>query len=413
MLDEALAVAYRRSQVEQEKVAVAALLDQLPLEVLREIAETGEIKLAFGVCSPDGGSNGWLEQFKGTPFFQQAIQLEQEDLQTQTANQQASSVENQKSQQRYAVSDQVRLKKKLLELQKAQNEAQVLNSSQGPADMTGSNTAPPPTENPTLPAETTGGTQGGTPKLAGLRRLQRIGESGIRKLRSEGLDGMSSGLAAAGESAGLKVDRRARAAPGGRDAWITHHGLSPDRPPPGTSSKAEAFQLLSPPGVGMPKSASVVDGWAREMARNDMAKVAHAKESFSIADAAGRMMAKTSSVAGAVAGAAEKTLGAKVLEHITKHPEHLTGAVGALGGAYEGASGPDGSLLKGVAGGVAGGGAGYGAGLMGKNLLKGHSLGDSATRSLASARTDARKVGIIGKTEAPKKLRVADDVESG
>ena len=163
----------------------------------------------------------------------------------------------------------------------------------------------------------------------------------------------------------------------------------------------------------MPKSASVVDGWAREMARNDMAKVAHAKESFSIADAAGRMMAKTSSVAGAVAGAAEKTLGAKVLEHITKHPEHLTGAVGALGGAYEGASGPDGSLLKGVAGGVAGGGAGYGAGLMGKNLLKGHSLGDSATRSLASARTDARKVGIIGKTEAPKKLRVADDVESG
>jgi hypothetical protein len=161
----------------------------------------------------------------------------------------------------------------------------------------------------------------------------------------------------------------------------------------------------------MPKSASVVDSWARDMARNDMAKVAHAKEAFSIADAAGRMMAKTSSAAGAVADVATKSLGKKILEHVTKHPEHLTATVGALGGAYEGASGPDGSLLKGVAGGVAGGAGGYGAGLMGKNLLKGHSLGTSAQRSLASARTDARKVGIVGKQKKPAALPDVPDLE--
>jgi hypothetical protein len=145
MLNEALQVAHRRQVVEQEQEKVAELLQQLPVEVLHEIATTGQVKLAY--CEPmsDGQSKAWVEQFKGTPFFQQAIALEQEDLQAQMARQQEDKLMKQKSESGYEVMDQIRLKKKLLELQKARNEAQVLDVGAGPVDMTGSNTQPPMT----------------------------------------------------------------------------------------------------------------------------------------------------------------------------------------------------------------------------------------------------------------------------
>jgi len=393
MLDEALAVAYRRSQVEQEKVAVATLLDQLPIEVLREIAETGEIKLAFGMCGPDGGANGWLEQFKGTPFFQQAIQLEQEDLQTQTANQQASSVENQKSQQRYAASDQVRLKKKLLELQKAQNEAQVLNSSQGPADMTGSNTAPPPTESPALPAETTGGAQGGTPKLA--LSTQRI--TGAVNAASPSRVGKS--LARGGVS--MMDQNPAAAVTPGRKAWGSAvkdklQGLdsSSNGGGIGESYKAEVKRLGRDPEAmrgamtvqnRRGKEASVVDGWAREMARNDMAKVAQAREAFSIADAAGRVMAKTALAAGA---------GSKILEWAIAHP-HAAGAV--VGGAVGGLSG---AAADGVSGAIKGTVAGAGTGAMLGGAVKGVHSHMATGREFGDA-VKAHGEDLVNKVKAP------------
>ena len=135
MLEEALLLAHQKQQLQEKQASFLDDLKQLPLPELQHIVRTGEIKLA---CAEPNGEGRWLESFKGTPFFEQAIALEQESIQAAMAEQQSRTVESQKSQQMYSQMDQIRLKKRLLELQKARNEAQVLSGGGGPPTQTGS-----------------------------------------------------------------------------------------------------------------------------------------------------------------------------------------------------------------------------------------------------------------------------------
>jgi hypothetical protein len=86
-------------------------------------------KLAFGHMSCGGDSADWLERFQGTPLYDQALELLQEEL-----HQETEDLQNREQQHAFhSAGDQLRLKKKLLELELARQ------------DMSG---AMPPTANP-------------------------------------------------------------------------------------------------------------------------------------------------------------------------------------------------------------------------------------------------------------------------
>ena len=125
MLDSFLEVACGR---EQEKVAQARLVEtmrKLPEEYLHKLA-SGEEKLAFGMKSIGGSHHeGWLGQFKGTPLFEQALELEKESLQQQMSEQAQYREQDAQRIARNAAMDELCLKRKLLEIQLAEAEAGV------------------------------------------------------------------------------------------------------------------------------------------------------------------------------------------------------------------------------------------------------------------------------------------------
>lgn len=116
MLDTFLKVAHAQQVKEAANEEFEALLLKLPIEELREIERTGEIKLAWGEPI-DGEPRSWLERFKGSPLLPQALALEEEDLKAQAANMQRNAAEDQMRQGMYQQMDQIRLQKKLLEVE--------------------------------------------------------------------------------------------------------------------------------------------------------------------------------------------------------------------------------------------------------------------------------------------------------
>lgn len=123
MLDSFLKVACSRSQKATDQARLVDRMRELPEEVLLKIA-SGEEKLAYiggplG-CGIDGGT--WLDRFKGTPLFPQAIELEKQDLQAQMAEQAAYREDDAKRSTRSAARDELSVQRKLLELQLAEHE---------------------------------------------------------------------------------------------------------------------------------------------------------------------------------------------------------------------------------------------------------------------------------------------------
>lgn len=121
---------YLSREVEvQTKIAqrdeLISLMHRLPVEELVRIHETGEIKLAFmDECMPSGEKTTWLDHFKGTALFAQAIALEEQEIQERAADQQRSEVEDQSRQESWRSRDALRLQKRLLELELAKQELQ-------------------------------------------------------------------------------------------------------------------------------------------------------------------------------------------------------------------------------------------------------------------------------------------------
>ena len=410
MLHEALLVANRRANEEQEKIATQQLLDQLPIEVLKEIAQTGTFKLAFmdPVPGSSSGTNSWVDQFKGTPFFQQAIALEQEDLQSQTAQQQSDMAMRQKNDAQYAQQDQVRLKKKLLELQKARNEAQVLDGGAGPPAAAGSpdpaGTAPGTPAGPVmeelktaaakmklaLSAQTLGAYAKKQTDVAGLASAakSRLGR-GVQKITAgDALGGQKA--VNQGNAFAQLASQRSPMAKAAMDMGLASKlksvaGAGPKikLKPGGNQFSARSFnaEAQSIPGsrdpFGITKKASVqaVENWAREMAQDDFAKIAHAQEVQTVGDIAGRVMAKTALDASGMAG-----MGGKAIEWALKNPAKAGAIAGGVGGAAIGAStgGVEGAVKGGLGGAAVGAGLAHSASHIG-NAMKG---GASATDAL-------------------------------
>ncbi len=75
MLDSFLKVAYAKSEEAAAQERLVEKMTHLPEDFLHKLA-SGEEKLAFGFHD-----DCWIEKFKGTPLFDQALELEKQDLQ--------------------------------------------------------------------------------------------------------------------------------------------------------------------------------------------------------------------------------------------------------------------------------------------------------------------------------------------
>jgi len=299
MLNEFLKVAYAQSTQRTEQEELVTLMKQLPMAELHKIAR-GEKVAYLGPCSDGGGNQSWVEQFKGTPFMEQAVGLEQELLQAEMASQQRNQVESQRSQQSYAQMDQIRMKKRLLELQKAKGEMGTLASAGVPVS---------------------GDLPGG-----------------------QGPD-QGEGAPAGTDMAGMPAKQAA--------ARLRKHAFS-------VTSDGHKFDADMGPKH---KKASAADSVGRLLARADMTKAAHQTELLTVGDRAGRILAKTAGLGGALLRVAEKNPGMVV-----------GGAIGAIHGLTK----QDGGIVDAVGEGLGGAALGHVVGGMGGHLMEGKSLGDAA-----------------------------------
>lgn len=136
MLDEFLEVAYTSTTRKQAEYELVGLLQELPGAELRKIAAGTPVAELYGyldktayldsVCGPDGQPKTFLDKFKGTPLFEQAVALEQQELQaemTDMAKRQERRQLNAADDSFYDIRDRLRVQKRLLELELAKQEA--------------------------------------------------------------------------------------------------------------------------------------------------------------------------------------------------------------------------------------------------------------------------------------------------
>lgn len=114
MLDQFLAVSYKREQEKTASIALAQKLKEFPVEELRKLAAGDPTsKLAGYLCdSGPGSSECWLDKFKGTPLFEQAVEIERSLLAMEAQDQEQRAVSN----QQWAARDALNLKKRMLDL---------------------------------------------------------------------------------------------------------------------------------------------------------------------------------------------------------------------------------------------------------------------------------------------------------
>jgi hypothetical protein len=109
MLDKFLEVLYSNETLKQQSVKLASDLKRLPNEQLYALA-TGQEKLSFG------HDEDWLEKYRGTELFDQAMALEKASLENEVAQSQADAARPQMN-QFHDTADQIRIQKKMLDLQ--------------------------------------------------------------------------------------------------------------------------------------------------------------------------------------------------------------------------------------------------------------------------------------------------------
>lgn len=131
------------------------------------------LKLAFGLkaCGP-GGDTGWLQQYVGSPLFDTAIQLEQQELELEQARIQKEMAEPRD--EFWKMRDALRLQKQQLDLQLMQYEQGQTQAAAAQAPTAPAEAAPAPTGDPSkMAAASPAGTKG----VAG-RLLDKIRSAG-------------------------------------------------------------------------------------------------------------------------------------------------------------------------------------------------------------------------------------------
>lgn len=129
MMDAFLEVAYKTQQRKQAHYELVGLMEGLPVVELKKLASGVPVSELYGhldktaylnECGPDGAPKTFLEKFQGTPLFDQALALEQQELQaemTDIQKRQERRQQNAADDSVYEAKDRIRLQKRLLELE--------------------------------------------------------------------------------------------------------------------------------------------------------------------------------------------------------------------------------------------------------------------------------------------------------
>lgn len=126
MLDSFLKVAVRGQMKKQASVRLGELMRKLPWDERVKIASgKSELnKVAYlDSCTPSGGHESWLDRFKGTPLFDQAIAIEQKDLEQRMADRERRQEQDEAFKVQDASRDELMIQRKLLDLELAKLEA--------------------------------------------------------------------------------------------------------------------------------------------------------------------------------------------------------------------------------------------------------------------------------------------------
>jgi hypothetical protein len=124
MIDSFLEVAYGKTKTAEDMDRRVELMRKLPDGLLRKIA-SGEEKLGYPVDVTGSGDEPkiWLDRFKDTPLFEEALEIEKQELENRMADQQRRQEEQANWQARDSARDELCIKRKMLELQLAELES--------------------------------------------------------------------------------------------------------------------------------------------------------------------------------------------------------------------------------------------------------------------------------------------------
>ncbi len=166
MLDRFLEVAYEAEKQASNRQQLVDELKRLPVDELKKIA-SGESKIAY-----IGDDPCWLDKFKDSPFYQDALALEEQGLELEIVRQQKEMAERQNRDTTWEEQDALRVKKRMLELELRKAEAQAAGAPPEP-EMAPPAVSPPPEAAP-APAPAADP----APKVAGAEvgMLGRAGE---------------------------------------------------------------------------------------------------------------------------------------------------------------------------------------------------------------------------------------------
>lgn len=141
MFETFLKTAHQNDKKADDERALVEAMKKLPPEVLFKLA-SGETKLGSSylkACSPSGCEGmEWVEQFKDTPLFEQALQLEQQAIQLEQMEQQYRAQRDAEREQEpkfWEMQDRIRLQKRVLGLQLAAGQLQQAGAAGGAAPM--------------------------------------------------------------------------------------------------------------------------------------------------------------------------------------------------------------------------------------------------------------------------------------
>jgi hypothetical protein len=340
MLNEFLEIAYAEDMKKQAQAEKNFLFSQLPAEDLRKIASGVPLKEAC-MC---GDGESFLDKFKGTPFLQQAVALEQEMLQTEMLEQQKRVEDRERRASEdnvWDARDRIRLKKKLLELE--------LAKSQGGS--------------PDAPAQGAGA-PGDVPS------------EGVQE-DSQGLGGMVAKTSSAGDDI-VRSARFRKAEKATKDVPWHRRG----------QAFADAYNKKE--GSAEEKLA-FADSVGRELAREQAEKVAQQELLVYVGQRAGELMAKTAFSLTAIPGLNKAVFqGAKSVGSLAvRNPRLMATGIGAGVGALAG--GPE-HRMSGALGGAA---LGYGAGQLATGPM-GKIVGTGLTRGAGEARAAAQVSKPVG-----------------
>ena len=131
MLDHFLEVAYEKTSEARAKQDLTDTMAQLPEEELRKIASGGLSEI--GKEAFYGSDCGWLDKFKGTALFDKALELEQAELEQEVQQTQQRAENSERYRVEDAARDQLRVQRKMLELELARAESGG-GAPEGPGD---------------------------------------------------------------------------------------------------------------------------------------------------------------------------------------------------------------------------------------------------------------------------------------